>query len=515
MNLALLLSRAARAYGEQPALVQGDRILNYTEFNRRTGRLAGALKDLGVRKGDRVAILQHNAPPFLETLFALFRLGAVAVPLNFRLHPLEIRYILEQSLATAVIHGDFFNSRIPQASQGASVRHWISTGKLAASNSLSYEDLLAQAPELLDDTNLVEDALAWLFYTSGTTGKPKGAMLSHRNLLAMTMSFFADHYVPDETDVALHAAPLSHGSGLYALPLVARGVTNILHDSNGFIPGLVLEEITRWKVTLIPFLAPTQIKRLTDEPIDPSHDLSSLCAIAWGGAPMYVKDARRAISRFGPILTELYGLGESPMTITALSRRAMAAELKKNPTLLTAGLPRANVEIRIVNESGQLLPAGSPGEVLVRGSVVMKGYWNNPQASAKTLKKGWLHTGDIGYLDQRGFLYLVDRKNDMILSGGSNIYPREVEEALMEHSQVAEVAVFGVPDPEWGESVKAAVKARNPQTPPSVQELISFCRERIASFKKPRSVVFVDKIPKNAYGKTLRRELRERFSKPE
>ena len=515
MNLALLLSRAARAHGGKPALVQGDRILNYEEFNRRTGRLAGSLRDLGIRSGDRVAILQHNAPPFLETLFALFRLGAVAVPLNFRLHPREIRYILEQSRSTAVIHGDFFNPRIPQARQGTSVSHWISTGKPASDDSLGYEDLLAQGPELLDDVELDEDALAWLFYTSGTTGKPKGAMLSHRNLLAMIMSFFADHYVPDETDVALHAAPLSHGSGLYTLPLVARGVTNILHDSVGFSPAGVFEEITRWKVTLIPFLAPTQVKRLAEEPVGPGHDLSTLRAIAWGGAPMYVEDARRAVTRFGPILTELYGLGESPMTITALSRRAMAAELEKAPPLLTAGPPRTDVEVRVVDEAGQPLPAGSSGEVLVRGGVVMKGYWNNPRATSETLRGGWLHTGDIGYLDERGFLFLVDRKNDMILSGASNIYPREVEEALMEHPEVAEVAVFGVPDPEWGESVKAAVRPRHPQAPPPVPELIAFCRQRIASFKKPRSVVFVEEIPKNAYGKTLRRELRERYGSPD
>ena len=511
MNLALLLSRAARAHGGKPALVQGEKILDYGEFNRRAGRLAGALRQLGVRSGDRVAILQHNAPPFLETLFALFRLGAVAVPLNFRLHPREIRYILEQSLATAVIHGDFFKPRIPQARRETSVRHWISTGGPASTDSLGYEDLLAQGPEIPDDFELEEDALAWLFYTSGTTGKPKGAMLSHRNLLSMTMSFFADHYVPDESDVALHAAPLSHGSGLYALPLVARAVTNVLHDSVGFSPALVFEEITRWKATLIPFLAPTQVKRLAEEPIGPAHDLSSLRAIAWGGAPMYVEDARRAVARFGPILTELYGLGESPMTITALSRRDMAAALEKAPPLLTAGLPRTDVEIRIVDDSGQPLPAGSPGEVLVRGGVVMKGYWNNPEATAETLRGGWLHTGDIGYLDERGYLFLVDRKNDMILSGGSNIYPREVEEVLMEHPQVAEVAVFGVPDPEWGESVKAAVRPRDPQAPPPAGELIAVCRERIASFKKPRWVVFVDEIPKNAYGKTLRRELRERF----
>ncbi len=515
MNLSLLLSRAARAHPDKPALVQGDRILNYEEFNRRAGRLAGALQALGVRRGDRVAILQHNGPSFLETLFALFRMGAVAVPINVRLHPREVGYILEQSLTTAVIHGDFINPRIPQARRETSVRHWISTGDLASADSLGYEDLLAQGPELPDDVELDEDALAWLFYTSGTTGKPKGAMLSHRNLLAMTMSFFADHYVPDETDVALHGAPLSHGSGLYALPLVARAVTNILHDSVGFSPALVFEEITRWKVTLIPFLAPTQVKRLAEAPIGSGHDLSSLRAIAWGGAPMYVEDARRAAARFGPILTELYGLGESPMTITALSRRAMAAELEKAPPLLTAGLPRTDVEVRVVNEAGQPLPAESPGEVLVRGGVVMQGYWNNPRATAETLRGGWLHTGDIGYLDERGYLFLVDRKNDMILSGGSNIYPREVEEALMEHPQVAEVAVFGVPDPEWGESVKAAVRPRNPQAPPPTEELIAFCRERIASFKKPRWVVFVEEIPKNAYGKTLRRELRERFGSPD
>ena len=511
MNAAVLLSRAARTHGEKLAVVQGKKTLSYGELNRRAGQLAAALRGLGVQVGDRVAILQHNAPPFLETLFALFRLGAIAVPINFRLHPREIGFILEQSQTKAVIHGEFFNQWIPEARAASSVKHWIGTGDKLSNHSLGYESLLPQAPELLTDVELDEDALAWLFYTSGTTGKPKGAMLSHRNLMAMTMSFFADHYVPDETDVALHAAPLSHGSGLYSLPMVARAVTNILHDSAGFKPALVFEELTRWKVTLIPFLAPTHIKRLVEEPAGDDHDISSLRAIAWGGAPMYVEDARRAVSRFGPILTELYGLGESPMTVTALSRRAMAAELETVPSLLTAGLPRTDVEIRIVNDSGEPLPAGTPGEVLVRGGVVMKGYWNNPEATTESLRDGWLHTGDIGYMDQRGFLYLVDRKNDMILSGGSNIYPREVEEALMEHPQVAEVAVFGVPDRVWGESVKAAVRPRDPAAPPSGRELIAFCRERIASFKKPRSVVFVNEIPKNAYGKTLRRELRDRF----
>ncbi len=242
MNVAVLLSRAARAHGEKLAIVQGEKSLSYGGLNRRAGRLAAALKGLGVQGGDRVAILQHNAPPFLETLFGLFRLGAIAVPINFRLHPREIGFILEQSQSRAVIHGEFFNPWIPEARAASSVKHWIGTGDSPSNYSLDYEGLLAQAPEPLGDVDLDEDALAWLFYTSGTTGKPKGAMLSHRNLMSMTLSFFADHYVPDEEDVALHAAPLSHGSGLYSLPMVARAATNILHDSVGFKPALVFEE---------------------------------------------------------------------------------------------------------------------------------------------------------------------------------------------------------------------------------------------------------------------------------
>ena len=512
MNVALLLSRSAQTYGQKLAVVQGKKYLSYHDLNQRVGRLAYALRTLGVQRGDRVAIIQHNGLPFFESLFSLFRLGAIAVPINWRLHPREITFILEQSQSKVVIHGESFVKWISDVQAKLSVQHWICIGGNHSPPFLKYEELVAQAPRTAGDVDIEEDEIAWLFYTSGTTGKPKGAMLSHQNLMSMTMSFFSDHYMPNESDVAFHAAPLSHGSGLYSLPLVARAVTNILHDSITFKPSLVFEELSRWKVTLIPFLAPTHIKRLVEEPLGSQHDTSSLQAIVWGGAPMYVEDARKAVNRFGPVLTELYGLGESPMSITALSCQAMAAELEKDPSLLTAGLPRINIEVRVVNEADEPLPKYTSGEVIVRGRVVMKGYWKNREATNSSLRNGWLYTGDIGYLDERGFLYLVDRKNDMILSGGSNIYPREVEEALLGHPQVSEVVVFGVPDEHWGESVKAAVRPNNPMAPPSAQELITFCQNRLASYKKPRSVVFVTEIPKNAYGKILRRKLRERFS---
>ena len=511
MNVAILLSRAAQANGEKLAVVQGNKHLCYQELNLRAGKIAYALKKLGVNRGDRVALIQHNAPPFLETLFGLFKLGAVAVPINWRLHPREITFILEQSGTKVVVQDESFPSWVSGCHDQLQIEHWIQIGGETQPHFINYEDLLAQTPEPLPDEELEDNSLAWLFYTSGTTGKPKGAMLSHRNLMSMTMNFFADHYVPDEADIAFHAAPLSHGSGLYSLPMVGRGVTNVLHDSIGFKPGLVLEELHHWRVTIIPFLAPTQVKRLVEEAAVNPQDTSHLKAIIWGGAPMYVDDAHKAVKQFGPILTQLYGLGESPMTITALGKKEMAAELQKHPSLLTAGRPRTDVEVKIIDNLDKVVPDGSIGEVIVRGSVVMKGYWDNPDATAETMRNGWLHTGDIGYIDKRGFLFLVDRKNDMIISGGSNIYPREVEEVLLEHPQVAEVSVFGIPDQQWGESVKAAVRPVDLNTPPSSGELIAFCQDRIASYKKPKSVVFVAKIPKNAYGKILRRELQKKF----
>jgi len=509
MNIGALLTKVSRIHGERLALQYGEQRLTYAALQRRVGQLAQALCQLGVCRGDRVAMVQRNGPALYETLFACFRIGAAAVPINVRLHPEEVAFICQDSGARVLVATSEQAAAVRRAREVVAELQVVGVGGMAG--ALDYEGLLAAAEPLLSDAEVRPDDLAWLFYTSGTTGRPKGAMLTHRNLLVMTMNYYADVSSVTPEDVVLHAAPLTHGSGLYGLPALAKGAANIILDTPSFDPARVFELIERWRVSIIAFLAPTQIKMLLGGPYG-AYDLSSLRCIAYGGGPMYVEDLKQAVGVLGPVLVQIYGQGEAPMTISYLRREEhltggdMAAERR----LASAGVARTDVEVRIVDEADREVGPGEVGEVVVRGEIVMAGYWNQPEATAEVLRGGWLHTGDIGMMDERGYLYLLDRKKDLIISGGNNIYPREVEEVLQRHPAVYEVAVIGVPDPLWGESVHAVVALRPGQVV-TEEELIAFCREHLASYKKPRSVEFVAELPKNAYGKILKRELRERY----
>jgi len=512
MNLSMLLTKTARLFPDKLAFVYGDRELTYAQFNVRVNRLANVLRGLGIRQGENVAILQYNYPETYEALFACFKNGLGAVPINFRLHPKEVAFIIDHSESKAVILSPEFNEsilsvrdRIPKA------QHLITTGG-AQGELLDYAALLEAESADFVDVDVSPDDLAWLFYTSGTTGMPKGAMLTHRNLLAMTMNFYADiapGFSPD--DVALHAAPLSHGSGLYGLPNIGKGATNVILASKSFDPELVFKTIEKYRVTNM-FTAPTMIKMLINHPTVAQYDLSSLRSLNYGGAPMLVEDLKKAIATLGPCLVQLFGQGESPMTISYLPHWAHKVdgtpeEVKR---LASAGFARTDVEIKIFDEEDHELSPGRIGEIVTRSDLVMKGYWKNPEATAATIKNGWLHTGDVGYLDEKGYLFIMDRSKDMIISGGENIYPREIEEVLIRHPAVREVSVIGVPDSKWGEAIKAVV-ALNPGAKATEQELIDFCRDNIASYKKPKSVDFIDELPKSNYGKILKRELRTQY----
>ena len=352
------------------------------------------------------------------------------------------------------------------------------------------------------------DDAAWLFYTSGTTGRPKGAVLSHRNLIAMAVNCLADICAFRPDDRLLHAAPLSHGSGMYLIPALSRGVENVIDAGGGFDPDRILRLVAEEGITVFPFLAPTMIVRLLDA--DPALRTPALRAIVYGGAPIHIEHLRAAIARFGPVLTQLYGQGEAPMTISYLP--AWAHEGADEETLQSAGFARTGVEIRILDAEGGEVPQGGVGEISVRGDVVMRGYWRNEAANAAAFTRGWLRTGDIGQIDAHGRLRLLDRRHDVIISGGSNIYPREVEDALTRHPAVKEAIVFGVPDREWGESVAAAVVLRPDHAGVDAEALIAFCRDQLASFKKPKRIEFFEELPKNAYGKVMRRELRDRLA---
>ena len=501
MSVADLLREAAREHSAGPALRYGASVLSYEELDRRVSSFASALLAHGLERGDRVALLMRNCPEFAIGLFGAFRAGLVAVPVNAKLAAPEVAGILADCEARALLFDEGKTAIVEALGEARPELALCATGPAEG-----FTEFLASGDPLFAGAEVAPDDLAWLFYTSGTTGRSKGAQLSHRNLEAMIRAQLADVCQFKPQDRVLHAAPLSHGSGLYLLGAVARGVENIVYDGAGFDPSAVLELIERERVTVIAFLAPTMIAMLLDAPA--GADTSSLRTVIYGGGPLSPELGRRMLERFGRVFVQMYGQGESPMTITYL---AAGEHDPGDPAgLASAGVPQHGVEVAVMDEHDRPLPPGEQGEVCVRGEVVMSGYWRNPEATAAALRCGWLHTGDIGRFDERGRLFLLDRAHDMIISGGSNIYPREVEDALLTHPGVKEAAVFGVPDVIWGESVAAAVVTAG--EPVSEEELVRHCRESLASYKKPKKVYFVDELPKSAYGKVLRRVIRDQLA---
>ena len=506
MNLAVWVQRNGRHRAGAPAVADGERVdATWAQLAGRVSAVAGGLRsEFGLVAGDRVAIVMRNRPAYLEALFAIWHAGLVAVPVNARLHRSEVAYILEHSGARVVIaddeHADDAESLV------ASLE---SLHALIVAPGERWERLKGSSPATLVDRQPRDPA--WLFYTSGTTGRPKGATLTHRNLLMMSLSYFADIDSVMPADSVLHAAPLSHGSGMYGLPHVARGAVSVLPESGGVDGAEIAGLLRRWPGMSF-FAAPIMVKRLTADPAIVGADLSGLKTIIYGGAPMYFADLQDALAVFGPRLAQIYGQGETPMTITALSKadHADGDHERWEERMGSVGVPRTDVEVRVVDGDAVELPAGEVGEVVVRGDVVMSGYWEQPEATAESLRNGWLHTGDVGSFDTDGYLTLRDRSKDLIISGGMNIYPREVEEALLRHPGVRAVSVVGRPDAEWGEAVVAFVVADD-RTAPTPEDLDRTCLDSIARFKRPKEYRFVDALPTNNYGKVLKRELREQL----
>lgn len=498
MNLAVWVERAGASHRDAPALGWGARVhRTYGEMADRAARLAAGLKDLGLSPGARVALFAKNHPAYVEAMAAIWWAGMAAVPINNKLHRDEVAYILEASKAGLV----FTTPNLAEtagAAAGAGVH-------LIELEGEGYEALIEEsAPARLAEAK--PDDLAWLFFTSGTTGRPKGAMLSHRNLMAMTSAYLADVAPVEPGDACLHAAPMSHGSGLYILPHLAHAGVNVTPESGGFSPPEIVALLQAWPGAAM-FAAPTMVNRLVRwEGEIPEAALQNLKAIIYGGAPMYVEDAQAALDRLGPRLVQIYGQGESPMTITCLRRAEIGdrAHPRAAQRLGSAGRPYVNVEVRVVDQDDRPVAQGESGEIVCRGDSVMLGYLDNPEATAETLRGGWLHTGDVGAFDADGYLTLMDRSKDLIISGGTNIYPREVEEVLLTHPGVEECSVIGRRDPDWGEIVVAYIVG-------AVDEgaLDAHCLEHMARFKRPKAYVFVDDLPKSNYGKILKTELRK------
>jgi long-chain acyl-CoA synthetase len=510
VNAAAFLAKQARQRPDQTAIRHGAESIDYEQLHARTLALGGNLLQRGLVPGDRVAFVLANSPRVLETIYGCFAAGLVVVPINARLHPREIAYIVENSGSRALIHGPEYQQGIAERAQdfaGLDLR--ICTQE--ADGAVAFAELLDPAAALPQMVDVEPQDPSWLFYTSGTTGRPKGATWTHRTIAVVVMNYLADVHNIQPGEVVLHAAPMSHGGGIVGLPAVARGAEQVIFEPASFEPKALFAQIERDRVQHVAFMAPTQIVKMLEEHVPGEYDLSSLESICYGGAPIHVEHLRAALAAFGPVFDQIFGQGEAPITITGLSAAKHAELLAAGDERIgSAGTIRTDVEARVVDAEDKELPPGVPGEIVARGDVVMKGYWNNPEATAETLRGGWLHTGDIGMFDERGYLFLLDRAKDMIISGGNNVYPREVEEIIIQHPAVANVVVVGIPDDYWGEAVHAVV-VREQGAEVGDAEIIAFCGQHLAGYKKPKGVDFVDELPVSGYGKILRREVRERY----
>jgi acyl-CoA synthetase (AMP-forming)/AMP-acid ligase II len=504
MNLSYILNRVARAYPDTSAITSHDGRLTYGELDGQVAQIAGQLSGRhGLSPGDRVGIAMTNCAAFFPCLFGAWRAGLVAVPINAKLHPREMAWILENAGAKLAI-------MTPELAASVSEAADVAWPNVIATDEADYARLIEGdgAPLLPGEPG----DLAWLFYTSGTTGRPKGAVLTHRNLLFCSHAYCADINPAGPGTTMVHAAPLSHGAGIYGLAHLIKGGNNVIYK--GFDTSQVLMAFQTYQ-NISMFAAPTMVTRLLANENCGATDTKGLSAIIYGGAPMYLADLKAGLEKLGPRFYGLYGQGESPMTITGLPQ-AMHGDVdhpRYEARLMSVGMARTGVAFKVVDEAGREVPAGEIGEVITKSDCVMDGYWQNPEANEKALRDGWLWTGDLGAVDEDGFLTLKDRSKDMIISGGTNIYPREIEEVLLTHAGVRECAVIGAPHPDWGEEVVAFVVRQSGGTDdagvPDANELDQLCLSRIARFKRPKRYRFVADLPKNNYGKILKTALRD------
>ena len=499
MNIAVWLERSARLHPQRPAIAAGDAIwATYEGFAERAARTAGWLQAQGFAAGDRIALFMSNQPVYLPLLWGIWWMGGVAVPINAKLHEREAAWIAGHCRCRLVLTDPARSSPLAAALHDG--------GTLAAlvSDFSFIDDATIPRPAIADRA---EDDPAWLFYTSGTTGRPKGVSLGARQLRWCAMAYLASVQAVIPGAAMLHPAPLSHGGGLYHLPYVLNGGINVIPTSGGFDAAECLDLAAHWRNASF-FAAPTMVRRVVDAARSRGGQPAGLATICYGGGPMYLADIEEALAVVGPHFAQIYGQGECPMTITVLPKDVINdhTQARYRERLASVGVAQSMVEVSIRDPDGRPCPAGSSGEVCVRGEVVMLGYWQDDAATAAALRDGWLWTGDIGRLDDDGFLTLLDRSKDLVVSGGSNIYPREVEEALLNHPLVAEVSVIGRPDAHWGEVVVAYVVASGSL---DAEMLDAFCLEHIARFKRPKHYRFVEDLPKNNYGKVLKTALRE------
>ena len=503
--------RNAGLYPNKTAIIEGKVRFTFSRLNERVNRLGNAILGLGLMNGDRIAVLNHNCYQYIELYFASAKIGTPIVPLNYRYSPNELLYVIKDSGAKIIFFGrEYFSTIEIIKKEITDVKHFI-----CIDNSLpgmkNYEDIVSMASAIEPSLTLDEDDIAILGYTGGTTGKPKGVMTTHRNIITSCYNTAIERALTPNA-IFLNVPPLFHAGGansMFAFSFI--GAANVVMNSSNI--EVVLKTIEEYKITHLVFV-PTMILSLLEHPNIEAYDLRSLKAIYYGTAPIFVGPLKKAMKLLKCEFSQTYGMTETfvPVSILRPEDHILEGNAEDYQRMSSAGREVLGVKVKIVDDHGREVRTGQIGEIVVKGKNVMKGYWNQPELTKEVLKDGWYYTGDMGKMDELRYIYIVDRKKDMIISGGENIYAKEVEDVLSAHPAVAQVVVIGVPDDKWGEAIKGLViKKRGVEV--SEGELISFCKNRLASYKKPKSIEFVEDFPKSTAGKVLKRELREKYWK--
>ena len=523
MNLAHFLTQAARRHPARVALAWGDRQWTWRELDDRVSSLARALTRHGIGKGDRVLVHSKNGNEMFEAMFAVFRLGAIWVPTNFRVSPEDVLYIAESCQVNAFLchedfpaHAEMVRAAVPDLALLASVGGARHLGGAAASHSSPFGFPAPSLAALIDaepaepfpNAQVEYDDRCWYFLTSGTTGRPKAAMLTHGQMAFVVTNHLCD-LMPGTTeeDAALLVAPLSHGAGVHHLIQVARAVKTVMPANERFDAAECWRLVAEHRITNM-FTVPTIVKMLVEHPAVHEYDHSSLRYVIYAGAPMYRADQQRALAVLGKIIVQYFGLGEVTGNITVLPAALHDGEDTAAARVGTCGFERTGMQVSIQDADGVEVATGATGEICACGPAVFAGYYDNPEANAKAFRNGWFRTGDLGHVDAEGFVYITGRESDMYICGGSNIYPREIEEKILMHPAIAETAVLGMPDPTWGEIGVAVCVARDGQ---QVDEaaLLAWLDTRVARYKLPRRVVLWTELPKSGYGKITKKIIRD------
>ncbi|MEM9731945.1 MAG: acyl-CoA synthetase [Pseudomonadota bacterium] len=505
MNLGQFLTQAAALYPQHDVLIRGEKKVTFEALGKRVDAACHALTARGVQKGDRVLVQSRNSFAMFEAMFAVWKLGAVLVPVNFRLTPDDVAYIAGNCGASVLLYEPLFEDH-----RAAIDKAVVLNLTIALSPVEGVEDWDAVVASASDDRfpscAVDRDDPCWFFFTSGTTGHPKAAVLTHGQMNFVVTNYLADLFpgLDADRDASLVVAPLSHGAGIHQIAQVARGVVSVFPQGQRFDPAEVFALIEEHKITNA-FTVPTILKTLVEHEAVDRFDHSSLRHLIYAGAPMFRVDQRRALEKLGPCIVQYFGLGEVTGNITVFPAHRHHVDDEQQGRIGSCGTARAGMQVQIQDDDGVELPAGETGEICVIGPAVFAGYYNNDEANAKAFRNGWFRTGDRGHMDEAGFVYITGRESDMYISGGSNIYPREIEEKLLEHPAVSDCAVVGMPDDKWGEVGVAALVV----TPDFDEaEFHAWMEQKIASYKRPRRVELFDALPVSGYGKVTKKLVR-------